>query len=62
MKRKIKHIAVNNQEDEDSCAYPICLPGEVPVEKKEDIAVEASSAQLFSDGSGNNEEPTSKGE
>jgi hypothetical protein len=62
MKRKIKHIAVNNQEDEDSCAYPIYFPGDVPVEKKEDPAVEGSSAQLFSDGSGNKEELTSKGE
>ena len=62
MKRKIKHIAVNNQEDEDSCAYPICFPVDVPVEKKENIAVEENSAQLFSDASGNNEELTSKGE
>jgi hypothetical protein len=62
MKRKIQHNAVNNQEDEDSCAYPICFPGDAPVEKKEDIAVEERSAQIFSDTSGNNEELTSKGE
>jgi hypothetical protein len=36
MKRKIQHNAVNNQEDEDSCTYPICFPGDVPVGKKDD--------------------------
>ena len=28
MKRKIQHNAVNNQEDEDSCTYPICFSNE----------------------------------
>jgi hypothetical protein len=56
MKRKIQHNAVNNQEDEDSCAYPICLPGNAPVDKKEDESIEHSSGHLL------NEAPTNKDE
>ena len=60
MKRKIQHNAVNNQEDEDSCAYSVYLPGDAPVEKKEDKSAEESSGQLFSRVSSNNDELTSK--
>jgi hypothetical protein len=34
MKRKIQHDAVNNQEDEDSCTYPIRYPGDGSIDKK----------------------------
>jgi hypothetical protein len=50
MKRKIQHNAVNNQEDEDSCTYPICYPTDAPVDKKEDKSIENSS-QLFNEAS-----------
>jgi hypothetical protein len=56
MKRKIQHNAVNNQEDEDSCAYPICFPGDAPVEKKEDKSDEESSGQPLSEAPGRNSE------
>jgi hypothetical protein len=62
MKRKIQHNAVNNQEDEDSCAYSVCIPGDAPVEKKEDRSAEESSGQLFSDASSTKDELTSKEE
>jgi hypothetical protein len=54
MKRKIQHDAVNNQEDEDSCTYPICFPGNASVDKKEDKSIGNSSDHLF------NEKPTNK--
>jgi len=56
MKRKIEHNAVNKQEDEDSCTYPICFPGNAPVDKKEDNSIEYSSGHL------SNEAPTEKDE
>jgi len=59
MKRKIQHNAVNNQEDEDSCAYSVYMPGDAPVEIKEDKSVEESSGRLFSEASGTKEELTS---
>jgi hypothetical protein len=62
MKRKIQHNAVNNQEDEDSCAYPIYFPDNVPLEKKEDTSVEESGDQVFSEGSSNKGELTSNRE
>ncbi len=62
MKRKIQHNAVNNQEDEDSCAYPIYFPGHASVEKKEDASVEESGDQVFSEGSSNKGELTSNRE
>jgi hypothetical protein len=62
MKRKIQHNAVNNQEDEDSCTYPRCLPGDAPVDKKEDKSIENSSGHLFSEASSNKEELTSNRE
>jgi hypothetical protein len=62
MKKKIQHNAVNNQEDEDSCAYPICFPSDASVEKIEDKPDEESSGQLFSEGSGNKGELTNKRE
>jgi hypothetical protein len=53
MKRKIQHNAVNNQEDEDSCAYSIRFPGDAPVEKKrEEGSDEESSDQLSSEAPG----------
>jgi hypothetical protein len=60
MKRKVKHNAVNNQEDEDSCTYPICFPNDPPVDKKEDNSIEESSGPLFNESSGNKDELTSK--
>jgi hypothetical protein len=62
MKRKIQHNAVNNQEDEDSCAYSIYMPDDAPVKKEEDKSAEKGSGELFSRVSGNNDELTSKGE
>jgi hypothetical protein len=62
MKKKIQHNAVNNQEDEDSCAYSIYFPGDTPVEKKEDVGGRESSGQLFSDASSTKDELSSKGE
>jgi hypothetical protein len=59
MKRKVQHNAVNNQEDEDSCTYPICFPSDAPVEKKEGKSEEESSGPLFSEASGNKDELTS---
>jgi hypothetical protein len=39
MKRKIQHDAINNQEDEDSSAYPIYyMSEENPDKKKNDLA------------------------
>ena len=38
MKRKIQHDAINNQEDEDSSAYPIYfLSNEIPPKKKKEF-------------------------
>jgi hypothetical protein len=59
MKRKIQHNAVNNQEDEDSCTYPICIPSDAPVAKKEDKSEEESGGHLFSDATNNKTELTS---
>jgi hypothetical protein len=58
MKKKIHHAAVNNQEDEDSCAYPIYFPSHASVEKKEDTPVEESGDQVFSEESGSKGELT----
>jgi hypothetical protein len=62
MKRKIQRSAVNMQEDEDSCTYPICFPGDVPVDNKEDKSIENSSSHLLSEASSNKEELTSNRE
>jgi hypothetical protein len=62
MKRKIQHNAVNNQEDEDSCTYPIYVPSDAPVEKKEHGSDEESSGQLSSEAPGNKDKPTSNRE
>jgi hypothetical protein len=62
MKRKIQHNAVNNQEDEDSCAYPIYFPGDTPVEKKDDTSDEETNGQLLSEAPGNKDESTSNRE
>jgi hypothetical protein len=59
MKRKIKHDAVNNQEDEDSCIYPTCFQSEAPVDKKEDKSMGESSGNLFNEASSNKGELTS---
>jgi hypothetical protein len=58
MKRKIQHNAVNNQEDEDSCTYPNCFPGNAPVEKKEDKSFEDIGGHLSTEAQGKNEELT----
>jgi hypothetical protein len=62
MKRSLRHDAVNNQEDEDSCAYPIYNPSDAAIEKTEDKSAEDSSGQLFSQASSNNVELANKGE
>jgi hypothetical protein len=62
MKRKIQPNAVNNQEDEDSCAYPIYFPNDASVGKKEDTSVEETGDQVFSEGSSNKGELTSNRE
>jgi hypothetical protein len=59
MKRKIQHNAVNNQEDEDSCAYPICFTSDAHVDKKEDKSAGEGSGHLFTDASSNKDELTS---
>jgi hypothetical protein len=56
MKRKIQHDAVNKQEDEDSCAYPICSTNNPPVDIKEDNFVGDSSDHLLSESPTNNDE------
>ena len=56
MKKKIQHDAVNNQEDENSCAYPICFTSNKPVEEKEDKSIVKSNGHLF------NETPANEGE
>ena len=60
MKRKIQHNAVNNQEDEDSCAYPICFPGTAPVDKKEDKPTENSSGHLSNEAPGSENKLTDR--
>jgi hypothetical protein len=62
MKRKIQHNAVNNQEDEDSCAYPIYFPNDAPVKQKEDTSVEESGDQVFGERASNKSELTSNRE
>lgn len=59
MKRKIQHNAVNNQEDEDSCKFPLCFPGDAPVDKNEDKAIDNSNGHLFNEASSNKDELTS---
>lgn len=59
MKKKIQHNAVNNQEDEDSCAYPFSFPSDASVEKIEDKPDTESNGQVVSEGSGNKDELTS---
>ena len=59
MKRKIQHNAVNNQEDEDSCTYPICIPNDASVDKKADVSIEEGSGQLLNEASDNKDELTS---
>jgi hypothetical protein len=58
MKRKIQHNAVNNQEDEDSCTYPMCFPGDKPADKKGDTSNGNSSGHLFNEVSTDNDELT----
>jgi hypothetical protein len=60
MKRKIQHNAVNNQEDEDSCTYPTCFPGDAPVDKKEDESIEIRSGHVFNEELRSRDELTSK--
>jgi hypothetical protein len=62
MKRKIQHNAVNNQEDEDSCAYTICLTTDAPVAKKEDNPIGESSGDHFNEASSNKDESPSSQE
>jgi hypothetical protein len=58
MRRKIQHDAVNNQEDEDSCAYPSSCPGNESFENKEKKSAENSVIYLFSEESANKEKLT----
>jgi hypothetical protein len=46
VKRKIQHSAVNNQEDEDSCTRPACLPNDTQPDKKEEKPEENNHSQL----------------
>jgi len=55
MKRKIQHDAVNNQEDEDSCTFPISL---LTDDKKEGKSIENNITHSFSDPSSNKDEST----
>jgi len=59
MKRKIQHNAVNNQEDEDSCRYPIRFPSDAPVDKQEDKSFGESSDLPFNEASSNKDGLTS---
>jgi hypothetical protein len=59
VKRKTKHNAVNNQEDEDSCTHTICLPGKAPFDKKEEEPIVNSSGYLFNEASNKKDELTS---
>jgi hypothetical protein len=62
MKRKFQPNAVNNQEDEDSCAYPVYFPSDATVAKKEDKSAEESSGQIVSEAQSNKDELTSNRE
>jgi len=53
MKRKVQHDAVNNQEDEDSSAYPIGYPGDQASDKGR--SVENSVTYFSSEAPGNND-------
>ena len=46
VKRKIQHSAVNNQEDEDSCTRPACLPNDAQLDKKEEKSDENTPSHL----------------
>ncbi len=58
MKRKIQHDAVNNQEDEDSSAYPTNFPSDDVFNKRKSI--ENSTIHFFSEASNNKDYLTSK--
>ena len=62
MKRKIQPNAVNNQEDEDSCAYPVYFPTGGTIAKKEDKSAEELSGQIVSEAQNNKDELTSNRE
>lgn len=54
MKRKIQHDAVNNQEDEDSSAYPIYSLVDETSKKKIRKKAENTIAHFPNEGPGNN--------
>jgi hypothetical protein len=58
MKRKIQHDAVNNQEDEDSSAYPTNFRSDEAFDKRKSI--ENSTVHFFSEASNNKDYLTSK--
>jgi hypothetical protein len=60
VKRKIQHDAVNNQEDEDSSAYPMYSMSDGRSNKKKKIAVESNPFPLFGKVTGNKDRPARK--
>jgi hypothetical protein len=47
MKRKIQHDAINNQEDEDSSAYPLYFPGDKMSNKKKREYIKGRTFYFF---------------
>jgi hypothetical protein len=47
VKRKVQHDAVNNQEDEDSSAYPLYFINDGISNKKKKIPLENKTSPLF---------------
>jgi hypothetical protein len=47
MKRKIRHDAINNQEDEDSSAYPIYFPGDKISNKRKREYIKGKTFYFF---------------
>jgi len=60
MKRKIQHDAVNNQEDEDSSAYPTNFLSDKAITFNKRKSIENSTILFFSEASNNKDYLTSK--
>ena len=56
MKRKIQHDAINNQEDEDSSAYPIYFLNDETPNKKKEESVRNNISYFSNEGSKNNDD------
>ena len=56
MKKKIQHDAINNQEDEDSSAYPIYFLSDETFNKKKKEAVRNNIGYFSNEGSKNQDD------